>query len=883
MRFSRTSLCWLAALIVAAAAPTARAQQLGQSIAQQRYGQRVPPHLPTTTPVFPPGGPRPPPPPPPAGAGQTVVVPQASNDKSGPDHAVVVKDGKFKLDFDKVEIADLVQNISDITGKLFILPDSIHGKISLIGPKHGGEWLTADEVYAAFISALDANSIVIYQVGKYYKIIDRRDAAKKAIPTYLGDKEAYPNDEGFITRLFRLKHVDPDTVNGLLADLLGNEGKSRPIQPDLILVSEQAMNMHRIERIVEQIDVPGGGDEVRVIQINYASATELVDKITNIFTDKNKKPGANARGITVPINRPGGGPMPPGGPPLAEGGDESGINLTKAIADERTNKLIVIASPRSFDRIEAVIKQLDVPVLGESQIHVYYLSNAVADQVSTVLTTLVQGASTARKPAAGAGGNANANPSANQSVFESAVKISPDKATNSLVIVATGADYTNLIKVIKQLDVPRRQVFVEAVIMEVNLDNELDIGGASHGVITPNIPGIGSVPIPLGAEPFPIGKGLNSLGGVQSLASLGGFLTGLQGPNNAALAQVLNVSFFPSFAVLLQALQTSSDSNVLSTPHILASDNEDAEITVGQNVPFQSGFSFGGLGSFLGSSSSALGTTGTSALGGLGSSLPIGQIQRQNVELKLKIKPQINEGDYIRMTIDESTEEIASTDPVLGPTTSKRAAKTVIVAKDQETVVIGGLMQDRVIKSSNKTPLLGDIPVIGWLFRYDTTKKEKVNLLLFLTPYIIRSQADFRNIFERKMEERREFVEEFYGDSVQYRVPVDYTRKTGPLGRMTVDIRAEQNKVENGGNGQGTGERTFRPTTGTLLQTGPEENVAAPVEAQPAPAPGPVPVPGAEQPAPAPAPPTGEVPPPNAPPPAAPPPAPPAGGEAPAP
>ncbi len=151
----------------------------------------------------------------------------------------------------------------------------------------------------------------------------------------------------------------------------------------------------------------------------------------------------------------------------------------------------MIASPRSFDKIEAVIKQLDVPVLGESQIHVYYLSNAVADQVSTVLTSLIQGASTAKKPT-GAGGNANANPSANQSVFESAVKISPDKATNSLVIVATGADYTNLIKVIKQLDVPRRQVFVEAVIMEVNLDNELDIGGASHGVITPNIPGIGS-------------------------------------------------------------------------------------------------------------------------------------------------------------------------------------------------------------------------------------------------------------------------------------------------------------------------------------------------------------------------------------------------------
>ena len=729
-----------------------------------------------------------------------------------PKHAVVSEEGKFKLDFDKVEIPDLVQNISDITGRLFLLPDTIHGKISLIGPKHGGEWLTADEVYAAFISALDANSIVIYQVGKYNKIIDRRDASKRAIPTFLGDKETYPNDEEFITRLFRLKHIDPDTVNGLLSDLLGNEGKARPIQPDLILVSEQAMNMHRIERIIDQIDVPNGGDEVRVMQINYASATELVDKITNIFGDKSKKPSASSPGVSAPdIHTPS---APPAAvPKQGEGGKVgSNVNFTKAIADERTNKLMVIASPRSFNEIEALVKQLDVPVIGEGQIHVYHLSNAVADQVATVLTSITQGTSVAHKPVGGAAGNANANPSANQSVFESAIKISPDKATNSLAIVATGSDYTNLVKVIEQLDVPRRQVFIEAVIMEVNISGELDLGGASDAVINANIPGVGTVPIPLAAEPFAIGKGLNSLGGVQGLSGLGGFLTGLQGPNNAALAQALGVSSFPSFSFVFQALQTASDTNVLSTPHILAGDNEEAEITVGQNVPFQSGFSLGSLSSILGSSSSSLGTSSTS-------SLPVGQIQRQNVELKLKIKPQINEGDFIRMTIDESTEEIASTDPTLGPTTSKRSAKTVIVAKDQETVVIGGLMQDRVIKSANQTPLLGDIPLIGWLFRYNTTKKEKVNLLLFLTPYIIRSQADFRTIFERKMEERREFVEHFFGENAVYQVPIDYSRKAGPLGRMTTDLLEEQTKVENGGSGKGVGERVVAPNAGVLLQS----------------------------------------------------------------
>jgi general secretion pathway protein D len=350
--------------------------------------------------------------------------------------------------------------------------------------------------------------------------------------------------------------------------------------------------------------------------------------------------------------------------------------------------------------------------------------------------------------------------------------------------------------------------------MEVNINSELDFGGAAHYIATPTINGQ-QVPIPIGAEPFAIGKGINSLLGISGLASLGGFLTGLQGPANSTIGQALGIAI-PSFSVMVQALETNGATNVISTPHILTTNNEEAEITVGQNVPFQSGFSLGGLGG-LGALAGAAGSTtsstsGLGALGGLGiGSLPIGQIQRQNVELKLKLKPQINSGDFVRLTVDESTEEIASTDPILGPTTSKRSAKTVIVAKDQETVVIGGLMQDRVIKSSNKTPVLGDIPLLGWLFRYDTTTKQKVNLLLFLTPYIIRDASDFRTIFERKMKEREEFVERFYGDSVNYHVPIDYDRKTGPLGAMTVNLRREQNKIENGGSGQDSGERPIGP------------------------------------------------------------------------
>jgi general secretion pathway protein D len=248
-------------------------------------------------------------------------------------------------------------------------------------------------------------------------------------------------------------------------------------------------------------------------------------------------------------------------------------------------------------------------------------------------------------------------------------------------------------------------------------------------------------------------------------------------------------------------------------------DNTEGEITVGQNVPFQAGYApqLGGLTSLTsGTTTTTTGTTSTATplttsllgLGGLGSLYA--PIQRQNVELRLRIKPQINESDYVRLDVDEQTEEIASVDKQLGPTTSKRSAKTTVVAKDQETVVIGGLIQERTTKSVQKVPVLGSLPVLGWLFRNESTKKTKTNLLLFLTPYIIRDQGDYRRIFERKMAERAEFVKRFYGEETQYHAAVDYDRKPGPALRVRRGVEQEMNRFENGGRGA-TDERVIRP------------------------------------------------------------------------
>jgi len=390
--------------------------------------------------------------------------------------------------------------------------------------------------------------------------------------------------------------------------------------------------------------------------------------------------------------------------------------------------------------------------------------------------------------------------------------VTADKATNSLVIVATQNDYRSLLKVIKKLDIARRQVFVEAVIMEVNMDTTKDVGLAFHAGTTAQIGGE-TVPLIFGSQFKGQGQNINSLSIVQNL-SMRGFLSGLRGPDLEGTESILGGSYaLPSFGVVLQALQTSSNVDVLSTPHILTSDNEEAEIKVGENIPIPAGYGggMGGMGSLMGlaSMASQAGLTSGAQSGRYGGfpgmmGMGMGAINRQEVGLTLKIKPQINEGDYIRMELEEELSEVKDTSNPLGPTTTKRSAKTVVVVKDQQTVVIGGLMRDKIDVGESKIPFLGDLPVIGWLFRSKRQQKTKTNLLLFLTPYVIESQEDFRTIFERKIRERREFMERFYGPGREYEAFIDFRRKHGPLADIHLHVRAELAKLENGGPGSGT-------------------------------------------------------------------------------
>lgn len=741
---------------------------------------------------------------------------------------------KVRMNFNEAEVLEIVQWISEQTCKNFIIGDGIRGgKITILSNTP----VTADEAYRAFLSALNVNNMTVVRVGKFYKIQMKRDAAKDTIPTFIGDDVNMPNMDMMVTRLVQLKYIDSNTVNGTVKQLTSKDGDSYPYAPtNTLIISDTASNMHRIMEILGQLDTPMGQEEIRVIQVEFAVATELAQTLEEIFGQKGGRSSKSSGSHSI---RPARGKVAG----AREMVDEEGVNVSKIIPDERTNQLVVVATARSFARVQELIDKIDIPIPGEGQIQVVYLEHADAEELANTLTSLSQGSTGARHRSTKSKSTKSRAPAKAAELFQGDVKVTADKATNSLVIVASQNDFRSLQKVIRKLDIARRQVFVEAVIMEVNMDTSRDVGLAFHAGAAANIAGE-TVPLIFGSQFKTQGQNINSLSVVPNLSMLG-FLSGLRGPDMEGTESILGSISLPSFGVVLQALQTDSNVDVLSTPHILTSDNEEAEIQVGENIPIPAGYG-GGMSNLMGLASLAGGANGAtsaygggygSRLGGLGGfgglgGLGMGAINRQEVGLTLKIKPQINEGDYIRMELEEELSEVKDTSNPLGPTTTKRSAKTVVVVKDQQTVVIGGLMRDKIDIGETKIPLLGDIPVIGWLFRSKKQQKTKTNLLLFLTPYVIESQEDFRAIFERKIRERREFMERFYGHGRQYEAFIDFRRKHGPMADINMHLSAEMAKIENGGQGSGTEVLITPVTNDQNTGTSIDKNSSLPLDKQ---------------------------------------------------
>jgi len=671
----------------------------------------------------------------------------------------------YSLDFEKADIGDVIKMVSEMIGQNFILTDKARSaKITIMTPQP----VSADEAYRAFLAALAMNKLAVVPYGEYLKIVEEKDARGDAIKIY-GSDEELPADDRLVTYILQLKYADVKDIETVIKQIKSREGNTVAYLPmNTLVLNETAHNLRRVLDIVAKLDVPTGAERIHIVEIIYADAADIADTISQLFGEKSKK-GKKSRKTSIKTGKSKG--------KADAGGDEGGeVTVGKVIADDRTNKLLVLSSDRAWVRVRQLIEHLDIPIPGDGQVHVHYLENADATELATVLSNLAQGRVGKKKSKKGQKSKSRAGSSAE--LFEGEVKVTSDKATNSLVIVASAKDYASLKRVIDKLDIRRRQVFVEATILEVSLKKDNKAGVAWNGGHVFDVAG----------EEIPLFFGTN-LSGLSSLAIdptvLTGIAAGLRGPDlegSEGLIPGLSGPL-PSFGAIMIALQENSDVNVLSSPHILTTDNEEATITVGKNVPFVMGFTGYGGGA-------------SSRTGGYYSN-PVVSIQRQDVALTLKLTPQINESDYIRLKVEQEITELTKGGDVrTGPITNKRTAKTTVVMKDQQTVVIGGLMQDKSSEGISKVPFLGDIPLLGWLFRYSDNTKEKTNLLLFLTPYIIKDPGDFRKIFKRKMAERKEFVDRFFGDAKEIKIAIDYTRKIGPLGDVHRTLDAQRKEKQ---------------------------------------------------------------------------------------
>ncbi len=643
---------------------------------------------------------------------------------------------RVKFNLQDADLAELVNHISGMTGKRFIYGSKVRKiQATVVSP----EPISLDEAYQAFLSILETNGMTVVPHGRFLKIVDSAGVVGNGTPLYSRGAPV-PNSDSYITRLYRTRYVGADEAAALLGKFKSKDGDiSTYAAGNLLIITDTGTQIRRMVRILEEIDVGGAGQQMWIEPINHGNAADMAERVNDLF----------------------------------EVSDGAG-GLSKVIADEQTNSLIVVGNDDAYKKLLQVLRKLDSRPGEAGSVHVLPLQHAVADELSKTLQQMLTGV--------GSGGKKSKNSSGGDAagMFEGDVNVTPDQATNSLVVSSSPRDFAQLRMVVDKLDQPRRQVFIEAVIMDVGVSNSDELGFSWHGGATPDLGGDGDSTV-LGG--FNAGQ---SIGFPFDPNSLQGFAAGVRGPGlPGSQNQILPGVSIPAFGVVMNALASSGRGNVLATPHIIATDNVPAEINVGENIPLQTNVG-GGLGalSALGGGGAAGGAAAgnLAAMSGFGFNAP-----REDVGNKIKVTPHINESDQVRLEIEQESSAPGAPTGALGviPIT-KRTANTTVVVKDQQTVVIGGLMKDEFVTSKDKVPILGDIPILGFLFSSTTTTTRKTNLLLVLTPHVIREQDDLRRIFERKMQERQEFIDRYFVFSTDaWEPPTDYARANG----LVEDIR----------------------------------------------------------------------------------------------
>lgn len=622
------------------------------------------------------------------------------------DNKVKNQESKVAFNFIDVDIATVVKFISDITHKNFVFDERVKGTITIIAPSK----LSVDEAFNLFTSVLELKGFTIIQSGKVYKIVPIAEA--KQFGTEIVSEGKSTISDAYITRLIPLHFISSANAVNFLRPIISKDGHIASFGPsNMLMIVDSTANIAKVIEILENIDKPGV-EEPEIVLLKYANAEDVAKVISEAYSLGSKSKTSSTR-----IQRPVGV-----GSAVSVGEEKATV-----FADVRLNAIVLLADKQEREAIKRIIALLDIPLPeATSKINVYFLEYADATELVEVIEDMISGISPRK---------ARAGTQPVRTPFEPGgeISITADKATNSLVIVASPADYQSLLQVIKQLDIRRKQVYVEAMIVEASIDNLRELG--TQWRITAEKDN----------EPVFI-----SGFGTMDTAALQTVLTGLTGITAGGMGNFLDVPIstideegnvvtstltIPGFSALFSLSEFKGSINVLSTPQILTSDNQEAEIVVGENVPFIS--------------QREADPTRTISV--------FSTVERQDVGIILRITPQITEGDFVRLDIYQEISSLKDDSETVaiavGPSITKRSTKTTVVVKDNQTVVIGGLMEERVEENVRKVPILGDIPLLGWLFKSKSREKNKINLLVFLSPHIIKEERQLSNLTNTKKTE----------------------------------------------------------------------------------------------------------------------------------
>jgi general secretion pathway protein D len=601
-------------------------------------------------------------------------------------------DALITMDFQDVDLGVVIKFMGDLTGKNFLVSDQVRGKVTIISPRK----ITVQEAYQVFESVLEMNGYSAVPGVDAIKIVPSGIARQSGVETYEGKEPgAVKVEDKMITQVIPLEFASSEDIRNLFTPLISKDGMIASYKPtNHLIITEKSSNIYRLLKIVEQVDVRIVEEKFSFFPLEFASAKSLSEKLNQLVSSE-QRPGAAAR--------------PPGA--------AAPQRIVKIIPDERTNSLVVLANDSDTQEMRELIFRLDREApKGKSQLHVCYLKNAQAEDMAKVLNTIVGAKAKARQ---------QAQPPQAGAVEETS--ITADKATNSLVITASPQEFKDLEEVIQKLDGNRAQVLVEALIAEVSLSTELDLGAEWRSMDQPaGVAGYGGTDFGLiqGVQTGTLTNPGLVLGVAKGIITVGG----VQVPNIGALAR---------------AFQGNTDSNVLSTPQLLTIDNEKAKIIVAENIPIiQQNLTTPLVSTTATTSSVAVAAT----------------YAYKDVGIQLEITPHISTGSLVRLEIAVEVSSILSTSATIPGfvTTQKRQATTTVAVESGQMVIIGGLIQDNRTSTTNKVPCIGNIPGLGWLFKTFSGTKDKTNLLVFVTPHIIRSPEDLEKATAMKKKEAEE-------------------------------------------------------------------------------------------------------------------------------